>query len=220
MNSELVEITDAIPADEATQRVVDHWLELGYAGFRTDGFEPDAVVVTVSEALDGTESTVRSGGTNLTELIVAAMAAEVDGGDGAVVNAGSIRIDDMLPAGPITQYDIIRVLPFGGPVVEVEMKGALLVQVLDQGQANRRGGGYLHSAGFAWDASGAWRADGQSIEPEQWYRLAISDFLLTGQEQGLGFLTRDHPDLRVGAEHRDIRKALIDELTRRFGGAR
>jgi 5'-nucleotidase len=30
-----------------------------------------------------------------------------------VFNSGAIRIDDVLPAGPITQYDVIRMLPFG-----------------------------------------------------------------------------------------------------------
>ena len=35
----------------------------------------------------------------------------------AVFNAGAIRIDDIITAGPVTQYDIIRMLPFGGPVV-------------------------------------------------------------------------------------------------------
>ena len=48
--------------------------------------------------------------------------------------------------------------------------------------------------------------------------MAISDFLLTGQEQGLDFLTRADPGLTVVAERRDVRMALIDELRRRYGG--
>ena len=44
----------------------------------------------------------------------------MDDAEAAFFNAGSIRIDDVLAPGPITQYDVIRVLPFGGAVVEVE----------------------------------------------------------------------------------------------------
>ena len=49
------------------------------------------------------------------------------GGDGAapaeagLFNGGSVRVDDLLPAGPFTELDAIRVLPFGGEVVTVRM---------------------------------------------------------------------------------------------------
>ena len=47
-------------------------------------------------------------------------------------------------------------------------------------------------------------------------RLAISDFLLTGGEQNLGFLTRANPEITNVTELRDIRMAVIDELKRRW----
>jgi 5'-nucleotidase len=217
VDSELVEITDALPDDPATAAVVAEWQQIGFAGFRRSGFEPDAIVGTVPDALDGLESSVRQRPTALTELIVAGMAAEVEGGAGAILNSGSIRIDDVLPPGPVTQYDVIRILPFGGPVVEVEMQGELLLRVLDQGQANAGGGGYLLLAGFERDREGNWETSGRRLLPSERYRLAISDFLLTGQEQGLEFLTRDDPALTVLGSRRDVRLALIDELRRRYG---
>jgi 5'-nucleotidase/UDP-sugar diphosphatase len=218
IESELVEVTDAIPDDPATTAVVGEWLEIGFAGFRASGFDPEALVVTVPEELDGLEVSVRNRATALTELIVAGMVAEVEEADGAILNSGSIRIDDVIPSGPLTQYDVIRILPFGGPVVEVEMTGDLLLRLLDRGRANQGGGGYLQLAGFREDDDGSWRTDRGPVTPSGRYRVAISDFLLTGQEQGLDFLTRSDPGLMVVAERRDVRMALIDELRRRYGG--
>ena len=58
--SRLVPITDDLPDDPEVARIVDGWVERGYAGFRAEGFEPEAVVATLPEALDGRESRVRS----------------------------------------------------------------------------------------------------------------------------------------------------------------
>ena len=56
-------------------------------------------------------------------------------------------MDDILAAGPLTEYDIIRVLPFGGKVLRAEVTGALLTEILNAGQANAGSGGYLHLRG-------------------------------------------------------------------------
>lgn len=219
IESRLVSITDDIPNDPATQLEVDRWQEAGWAGFRAAGFEPGEVVAVVPEALDGLASSVRMRPTTLTDLIVAGMRAEVPGAAGAILNGGSIRIDDVIPVGPLTQYDVIRTVPFGGPVVEVEMTGLLLARVLDQGLRNRGNGGFLLTAGFARDeADRGWTVDGEALDPAGAYRVAVSDYLITGNEQGLDFLSADNPALTIGPEHRDIRLVLIDELRRRYGG--
>ena len=56
----------------------------------------------------------------------------------AILNGGSIRIDDVVPPGPVRQYDVIRVLPFGGKVVSATLDGSVLASVLDAGLANTR----------------------------------------------------------------------------------
>ena len=214
--SRLVPVTDAIPTDSTTNRVVQNWLEVGFAGFREGGFQPDELVTTADVPLDGLEASVRTRPTALTEVITRSMLAEVPDADGAILNSGSIRIDDVLPPGPITQYDVIRVLPFGGPVVEVEMRGSLLERVLNEGLSNRGGGGYLQLAGIQQDPSGAWQVKARPLDATATYRIAISDFLITGREQGLDFLNPDHPDLVIGVRHRDIRQTVIEELQRTF----
>jgi 5'-nucleotidase / UDP-sugar diphosphatase len=219
IESRLMPITDDIPDDPATQAEVERWLEAGWAGFRAAGFEPESLVATVPESLDGLETSVRNRPTALTRLITAGMLAEAPEARVAILNGGSIRIDDVIPPGPVTQYDIIRALPFGGAVVEVEMTGALLVRILDQGRANVGGGGYLHTAGVV-EAGSAWEVDGALVDPDRRYRVVVADFLLSGREQGLGFLSRDTPGLLVLQERRDVRQVLIDELRRSYGGAR
>ena len=63
--------------------------------------------------------------------------------DLAIHNSGGIRMDDQLTPGNITQYDVLRIWPFGGNVLEVEMSGELLKQIFDENLANRGKGSFL-----------------------------------------------------------------------------
>ena len=170
-------------------------------------------MATSTEALDGRESTVRNRAGRLTDLIAAALAHEAKTADVALFNGGSVRIDDVLPPGPITEYDIIRILPFGGRVVKAELDGALLARVLDTGMNNQGLGGFLHVWG-ARHENGAWLVQGKPIDPARRYTVAMTDFLLSGGETNLGYLTRANPEVRDVEELRDIRRAVIEELGR------
>lgn len=214
IDSRLMPITPDLPDHPGTAEEVDRWLTAGWAGFRASGFEPEAVIVEVPTTLDGREASVRHRPTTLTELIVEGMLAEVEGAEVALLNAGSIRIDDQIAPGPLTQYDVIRILPFGGAVVEVEMRGALLTRVLEQSAANVGTGGLLHSNVVS--TPDGFRLDGVPLDPAADYRVAAPAFLLSGLETGFDDLTPDHPDLTLIAEGRDIRQTLIDALSRRW----
>ena len=202
VTTSFVRIDDSLPEGPRTSAEVRKWTDLAFEGFRKDGFEPTAVVGTIPEPLQGREAAVRNGPTRLTELINDAIRREA-GTDLALFNAGSIRIDDVVPAGPVTQYDVIRVLPFGNKVVKATFTGALLSRVLEIGQRNKGTGGFLHSAGIP-----------ATIDPAGRYTLALSDFLLTGGEANLGFLTRQNPEVTDISEFRDVRLAVIDEIRR------
>jgi 5'-nucleotidase/UDP-sugar diphosphatase len=197
-------IDDAMKDGPKTAAEVKKWVDLGFAAFRADGFEPNNVVTRIDTPLYGREAMVRNGPTTLTVLICDAMRHD-SGTPIAVFNSGSIRIDDVVPPGPVTEYDVIRVLPFGGKMVKATFTGALLSRILQVGDQNRGTGGYLQSAGVP-----------AAIDPAGRYTLTISDFLLTGQEANLGFLTRQNPDISDITDLRDIRLAVIDELKRRF----
>lgn len=207
----LVPIDASIREKPAVAARVVHWTELAFAGFRQEGFEPDKVVANISEPLDGRESVVRNRAGRLTDLIVSAMAREAAPADVALFSGGSVRIDDVLPAGPLSEYDIIRVLPFGGRIVAATLEGALLGRVLEMGENNQGLGGYLHSWGTERRSDG-WHVGGKLLDPAARYRVALTDFLLTGGEVNLGFLTRDNPQVQDVRELRDVRRVLIDEL--------
>lgn len=213
----IVGIGDTIPEDPAVRAEVQRWTERGFAGFRALGFDPERVVTRTDQALDGLEASTRNRPTNLSSLIAAAFFAEAGDADLALVNTGSIRIDDLLPPGPVTEYDLIRVLPFGGNVVTVTMTGALLRRVLDQGEANRGTGGYLAHHRVQREVDGAWQVAGAPLADARTYRVALSDFLVTGRERGLDYLSPANAGLRILRELRDVRLALKDEMVRRWG---
>lgn len=204
VTSTLERIDDTVPEGPKAAAEVRKWTDLGFAAFRGEGFDPSDVVARIDTTLYGREAAVRNGSTDLTQLICEAMRREA-GTDIAVFNSGSIRIDDVVPPGPVTQYDVIRVLPFGGKVVKATFAGAVLAHMLLIGEQNKGTGGYLQSVGLP-----------PVIDPEARYTIAISDFLLTGGEANLGFLTRQNPGITDVTELRDVRLALIAELKRRW----
>lgn len=214
VDSRLVIVSDEIPEDPEVAKVVSEWQEKGFAGFRQDGFEPDEQVAVTTVALDGREASVRNQATGLTDLIARGFLAEAQGSELAVYNSGSIRIDDVIPAGPITQYDVIRILPFGGKVLTADISGGLLDRALDQGAASKGSGAFLQTANVG-GSTGNWTVGGQPLDPGRTYRVAISDFLAAGREQGLDFL-KPGPDLTVVKENRDQRMVVIDQLRREY----
>jgi 5'-nucleotidase len=213
VSSRLQIIDDKIKGLPAIDALVARWTGAAFDAFRASGFTPEAPVVTLTAPLDGRESVVRNREGTLTQMIANAMQHEA-GADIGIFNGGSIRIDDVLPPGPITEYDIIRILPFGGNVLKVEMDGALIARVLDTGLGNQGTGGFLHSSDGMRRDSGGWTLNGVPLNPAKVYTVGISDFLMTGAETNLGYLTRTAPGVHTIEERQDVRRAVIDELKR------
>jgi 2',3'-cyclic-nucleotide 2'-phosphodiesterase (5'-nucleotidase family) len=140
--SELLPVDTTVVPDPQIATVVKNWEDKSYASFRQVGLEPEAVVYRAPEPLDGTEASVRNKQTNLGILIAKSMLAASPKADAAVFNSGSIRIDDVIQ-GVMTQLDIIRTLPFGGKLCEVEMTGSLLNKMLLKAHQLKGSGGYL-----------------------------------------------------------------------------
>jgi 5'-nucleotidase len=205
-----------VPIQPRVQALVKKWVDTAFEAFRRDGLDAAAVVANIPERLDGRELTVRNRPGNLTSLITEAMQNAAKS-DAAILNGGSIRIDDQLTMGPVRQYDVIRILPFGGKVLKVTLDGGLLQQILEAGEANIGSGGFLHLVGITHGAAG-WTVNGRALDGSATYTVAMPEFLLTGGETRMGFLTRDK--VRAVEELQDIRLILIDELRRRFGGGK
>ena len=189
-------IDASIALDPATDAVVQKWTDIANKNYASLGFDATKVVMQNGVPLDGRETQVRSETTNFTKMIVNGMQAAAPLADIAIVNAGAIRVDDMLQA-PVTQYDIIRSLPFGGGITEVDMKGSLLIKVLTTGMKNKGIGGFLHynsDVVYNTDAK-QWFLKGQAIDATKNYHVAMLDFLITGGEANMDYLTPKNPDV-------------------------
>lgn len=221
VTSSLKMLDQNVALDEPTNEVVKYWSKIAQDNYASIGFDAGKIVVKSGGPYDARETSVRGGKTNFTRLLVNAMEAAVPDAQVAIVNAGSIRLDDQLQA-PITQYDILRSMPFGGAIVEADMKGSLLKKILDAGAKNIRTGGFLHfSEAVQYDAiNKVWKYKNELIDDNKTFRVAMSDFLLTGGEANLDFLKPGNPDIskvyptvtsKTDARY-DIRAAVIRYL--------
>jgi len=214
-------INETIAFDSTTNAVVQKWVNIAQTAFSKAGFAASQVVLATGEPLEGREIETRHRPTNLTRLIVSAMEKGAPQAQVAVFNSGSIRVDDVLQQ-PVTQYDLIRTLPFGGGIKEAEMKGRLLKKILTVGNNNKGNGGFLQfSETLRFNETTAqWLWKEAPIEDEKVYRVALTDFLLTGNETGLSFLTETNPDIikvyqpETSGPLSDIRLAIVSYLAK------
>jgi 2',3'-cyclic-nucleotide 2'-phosphodiesterase (5'-nucleotidase family) len=187
-------LNESVPLDSATDVVVQKWTSIAQDNYSSLGFDASAIVINKGEPLEGRETEVRTKQTNLGRIVVAAMQQAVPQAEIAVLNGGSIRIDDVVQL-PVSQYDILRSLPFGGAIAEADMKGELVIQMLEAGRKNYGIGGYLHyNENLAFSAANnTWLLDGKALDPQKIYRVALPEFLLSGKEANMNFLTTKNP---------------------------
>ncbi len=218
---ELKYINETIAFDSATNRVVQKWENIAEKNYNALGFDPKKIAVINMDSLDGREENTYQGPTNLTKLIVASITNAAPLANVAIFNSGSIRNDEILYM-PLTQFDFLRTLPFGGGIREVDMKGSLLIKTLNQGKDNKGGGGFLqYSENLIYDANiNQWILYDLPLDPLKIYRVALTDFLLTGREVNLSYLNLNNPEIvkvyeaqtAVSNNQSDIRLAIIRYL--------
>lgn len=221
LNTSIIDINESIAFDSATNIVVKKWTDIANNNYASLGFDANKICMNAGEPLDGREAYIRSTKTNFTKLIVEAMEKASPLADVAIVNAGSIRVDDILNM-PVTQYDIIRSLPFGGSIMEVDMKGLLLIKILNAGKSNWGSGGLLHySKSVSNDSiNNTWAIKNVPVDDNKVYKVAITDFLMTGGEANMEFLTKSNADIvkvypvysDLNDLRSDIRRAIINYL--------
>jgi len=213
INSELMMVTEKIASSPKVERVVNHWTDLLKKTIKEVVENPEEILFNATSPLDGTDAANRSKQTNMGELITRSMAYVYnDKVDGALVNGGSIRIDDRL-VGDITSIDIFRVLPFGGSVLKVDLKGSLLKEILEYGKFQSGEGAYLQRYNFSQNEKEEWLVNKKQINDQKTYSIAISDFLLKGLD--IPFLTPENKDIvkiytpKETETAADLRKAII-----------
>jgi len=179
--SELIPINDKIKGDEKVAGIIKKWTVLLDDKIKEILPNPEEVIFNAKTPLDGRDTPIRSIQTNLGTIIAQSMAFGFDNKvDCALVNGGSIRIDDQLE-GDITGVDIFRVLPYGGKVLKVKIKGELLQKTLQYGRLHAGKGSYLQRYNADYDKDKKqWLIQGKPINKKKVYTVAFSDYLLKG----------------------------------------
>ena len=212
VSSVLKIIDTTIVDDNKVKLVVEKWMKIMNSQIAKIVENPYDIIYTTETSLDGRDIPIRSIQTNLGNLIAKSMAFSYGNKvDCSLVNGGSIRIDDQL-VGDINSVDIFRVLPFGGPVLKVRLKGSLLKKVLEYGNAAAGTGAYLQRSSIDFNDT-LFSINNSTINPSKIYTIAISDYLMKGFD--IPFLTSNHPDVisvytpNLSETSSDIRKGMI-----------
>ena len=176
--AQLIPVADAGGASEAAAQIVARW-----------GKEAEQIGSTVvGEAGMALPRGVGGGETALGNLIVDAMHA-ADLGDGrsadiAIHNDGGIRAS--LDAGPITYAELYAVLPFDNTLVGLDLTGAQVRELLEDGMDNRGTGIQVSGLAFTYSMNKPRgrrvmdvTVDGQPLGPERPYRVVTIDYLHT-----------------------------------------
>ena len=167
-------------------------------------------------ALDGEKANVRTGETNLGDLIADAMLWQAglldEWVDAAVTNGGGIRAS--IAAGDITKKDITTVLPFGNTLYVVKVTGAELLEALEASTycTPEAIGGFPQVAGIEFTVNTGAQFDtkelypgstygkpasinrvmiqtvgGEAFNPEETYTIVTNDFMGAGGDTYYAF---------------------------------
>jgi 2',3'-cyclic-nucleotide 2'-phosphodiesterase (5'-nucleotidase family) len=221
VSSELVAMDEKVVENAATAEVVKKWKDIAMKSMESQGFSPNALIKKLTSPLDGRESTIRNKQCELGNLIATAMQkSSKDAKAIAFFNSGSVRVDDQL-TGNLTEYDAIRIMPYGGSVVELLMTGELVKRILDAGENNKGRGGYLQRSANIVRMGENWAINGVFIDDKKQYTVVTGAYLYSGKEQGIEFFHDRNPGVIKAdipkAEHKndlrnDIRKLFIDYI--------
>lgn len=146
--------------------------------------------------LNGNRQALRTGETNLGNLITDAMLAEVrkfTQAELALQNSGEIR--SSIAAGEINRDEVMSVLPFNSTLVSVQLLGEEIIQILEHGVANveEEAGKFLQVSGLRYRFDQQLPAGeriisaeilrGESydkLNPETLYTVAINSYIAKG----------------------------------------
>lgn len=180
---ELVPVNESLADDPATAQIArDYEDRLGMA--------LEVEVGSTRTPLDAVAESVRSGESNLGNLLADAM-REDTGTDIAILNAGSIRSNQIFPVGPLRMKDLVAIHPFGGTVCIVEGPGSMILEMLNHG-VGRLGesvGRFPQVSGITFRVDPAAPAGDRvrdvlvgevPLDPAKPYTFAVGDYMLRG----------------------------------------
>jgi 2',3'-cyclic-nucleotide 2'-phosphodiesterase (5'-nucleotidase family) len=174
------------------------------------------IVATSDQELNGEREFVRTGQTNLGNLITKAMLEATDA-DIALTNGGGIRAS--INSGDVTKGDVITVLPFGNYVIKQEITGEDILAAMEHGLSAypEAQGFFPHIAGMEVKFDSSKEAgnrvteimiNGELLEASKTYTLATNDFLAAGGDNYTMF-----SDLETITEYGGLDEILIEWMS-------
>jgi 5'-nucleotidase / UDP-sugar diphosphatase len=225
-NDELIRIDKRFPFEKATQAVVSAWSDS-----IAKRLGPEKVVATTKFPIDGRDIINRAQESPLGDVVTDAMRMGT-GADAAVMNSGTMRIDDVIPAGPISNYQLESIFLFADEtrIVNFPITGARLRTILEHGVADGSvgKGPYLQVSGlkYTWDhtrPSGSRivgdirKTDGTVIGANDTIKLALNVY--PACEGGDGYVV---PEAKAACDARNSAPRAVDlvlrHITQDLGG--
>lgn len=209
--AELIQIDESIRENEEVNEVVERWQQFAVNSTSSSGFNLDRVIWSGEEIWECRETVVRTKQTNFGNMVAQAAKESTDS-DVALINSGSLRYDDEL-RDVISEKDILKAMPFGGPVKVADIPGNALVEILKIGlNENKSIGGYLQVSGVE-ILENDFLINGIEIQTNQTYKVVTSDFVSAGREANLGGMSKFNWKTPEGLAKNDIRSIVIDFLS-------
>ncbi len=218
----LILIDKTLPFDPATQAVVSAWQDS-----LVKRLGPERVIAVTTFALDGRDAANRSQESPLGDVVTDAIRLGT-GADAAIMNAGTMRIDDVLPAGPLTNYQLesIFLFPDDTKIMTFPITGARLRTILERGVAEGVAGkgGYLQVSGlkYSWDHSkpsgsrivgNIMKSDGKVIGSNDTIRLSFNVY--PACEGGDGYTV---PEAKAACDARASAPRAVDLVMKHITG--
>ena len=188
----------------------------------------------VSSLCDASETATQ--GSDIANIVALAFKTMSITSDIAIQNGGGVRTD--IAAGPLSIGDAYTLLPFSNTLVELQMTGAEIKQVLEEAldyalQEDGSTGAYPYASGLRWqvDASQAmgsrftalevklkeestWRA----LVLDELYTVVTNNYIAGGKDGYLTFGTISAQEGRVVDTYLDYAQSFVDYVTSRDGG--
>jgi 5'-nucleotidase len=175
-----VALDQTTPRDPAIDAVVQRWLTA--LSQKIGGLTS---VGTTKYLLEGVEPAVRGRETALGNLLADAAREQMQT-DIAILNGGSIRINDNIPPGPITNYDMEGIFYFSNSLVAFPVTGRQLLEMLNNSvsRVDAGDGRFLQVSGVTFEygpdvKAEDVRVDRKPLELDATYSVATTDFMYT-----------------------------------------
>lgn len=228
LDSELEALNDKVALDPVVQARCQYYVDGAFTYFLKNGINASALVTTLPTQIDARDLTMRYVQSPLGTLIAKSLGIRYPV-QFSLINSGTIRTDDFILPGPLTGYDVLRIAPYVDYVWTANMTGALLIYLLNLNTQSLVGqGAYLDYYNITY-FNNTWydAVTNQPINASEWYSVASINYLYTGAQAPLTWLTDGHVTPYGGQgivvinnstnATEDFRIFMIQELQNEYG---